>query len=157
MKHFRVPAFTVIELVIALLLMSVVTGIAFTAWSLTNRRLVTFREQAKQAANYRLLHMAIRQDMEQADSILVEQGALSCHGTMKFVRYELLDSVIIREQDGAIVDSFHFAIDSVYLGFESKPQNIDPGKIDEIRLYLHSSSRHFIIQQYKVYDAASLF
>lgn len=155
MKRIKIPAFTIIELVVALLLMTIVVAVAYAALALTSKQLGGLQQRFGTDNEHRLLQHALQHDFDAAERIILQEGRLVCLSPSNAIRYELLDSAIVRHTDD-VRDSFHFSIDSAFIGFESKPQLKEGGFIDELRCQLRSKKNSYPVYVHKVYDAVQL-
>lgn len=156
MKHLKLAAFTIIELVVALLLMTIVVAVAYAALTLTGKQLGGLQQRFGIDNEHRLLQYALQQDFEAADRIVRQEGFLVCLRPSNTVRYELLDSTIVRHVDDETRDSFHFALDSAFVGFESREQVEEGGLVDELRLQLQAKKNSYPVYVHKMYDAVNL-
>ncbi|MEH6305262.1 hypothetical protein RYH73_06385 [Olivibacter sp. CPCC 100613] len=156
MKPPKLPAFTIIELVVALLLMTIVVAVAYAALALTSKQLGGLQQRFGIDNEHRLLQHALQQDFEAADRITQQEGHLIFRSPVNTIHYELLDSAIVRHGPDETRDSFHFALDSAFVGFESREQIEENGLIDELRLQLKSNKNSYPIYVHKVYDAVNL-
>lgn len=156
MKRTKLKAFTIIEMIVALILMAIVVSIAFAALSLTNKQLYSFQKRFDTMSDYRLLQNALSQDMQHAESVTREAHTLRCINDQQQVLYTFEDSVVVRQDAASSTDSFFFQVDSVFLGFEGTLQQKEGGLIDEIRLSLKRKEEAFTVHQRKNYDASTL-
>jgi len=144
------------ELMIALLLMTIVVAIAYMALSLTGKQLAGMQNHFSAANTYRSLQHALQEDMRKSNEVLWQEGSLLCAMSPDTASYSFQDSLIIREISSLATDSFKLHIDSAFFGFESLPQMQENELVDEVRLHLSIGKESFLIQQQKRYDAATL-
>lgn len=156
MKQIKLEAFTVIEMIVALILVAIVVSIAFAALSLTNRQLYSFQRRFDTMSDYRLLQNALSQDMQHAERVTRQARTLRCTKDNWQVLYTFEDSVIIRQDTALSTDSFFFKVDAVFLRFEGISQQKEGGLIDEIGLSLKRKEEAFMVHQRKMYDASVL-
>lgn len=156
MKRTKLKAFTVIEMIVALILVAIVVSIAFAALSLTNKQLYSFQRRFDTMSDCRLLQNALSQDIQHAERVTGQAGTLRCTKDQWRVLYTFGDSVIIRQDAALSTDSFFFKVDAVFLGFEGIPQHKEGGLIDEISLSLKRKEEVFTVHQRKMYDASVL-
>jgi len=156
MKWTKLKAFTVIEMIVALILVAIVVSIAFAALSLTNKQLYSFQRRSSTMSDYRLLQNALSQDIRHAERVTGQARTLRCTKDRWQVLYTFEDSVIIRQDTALSTDSFFFKVDAVFMGFEGALQQEEGGLIDEIRLFLKQKKEAFIVHQRKSYDAGTL-
>jgi|GEM_PF-414841 len=156
-KAPKLKAFTIIEVIVALLLMAIVMGIAYTVLSLVDKQSASLSSNFGTQQDYRLLQEALLQDANRAKTLYLKEGALCCANDTGTISYLFLDSAIVRQAFDLPADTFHFRIDSLYLGFENFPQDRENGLVDEVSLYIWKNRQSFIIHQEKIYDAQTLW
>jgi prepilin-type N-terminal cleavage/methylation domain-containing protein len=109
-KPGKLSAFTMIELVVAMMISAIVISIAFYAWTLISSQLV--KRQARSAAitEYTLFQRALVRDMDNAQRISDSAGSslflLDIDGHK--VRYAIGADRILRDLDG-LTDTFRLA------------------------------------------------
>jgi|GEM_PF-3122393 hypothetical protein len=102
------PAFTMIELVVAMLISAIVVAIVFYAWSLFSAQLQRRQAQSGKMAEYVLFHRALGRDVEKAQRISDSAG----YGSLRMdidghrVGYSIGADYILRDLDG-VGDTFH--------------------------------------------------
>jgi len=157
MKHPKLASFTVVEVAVALLLMAIVVALAYSVLIRSHKQLGSFEQHFTTDNSYRLLHHALQHDMHVAQTAQQAAGTLLLQlADQSTVHYTFSDSLVIREMPEIAVDSFRFQVDSIYFGFEAKPQIKDGGLVDEVRLYLQQDRLPYVLHQEKMYDAATL-
>lgn len=157
MKHRKLKAFTIMELMVALVLTALVIAVAFTVFSLSTKQFTLLTKRFEVDNEYTLLQYTLQLDMQHADYLSLNENGFKCVNNNDQINYLLLDSIILRQHLSGTVDSFYFKIDSVSLNFEKRYQPAIDGLIDEVHLTLGRDERAFIIHQRKHYDAKTLF
>lgn len=114
-KSHNIKAFTIIELVIALLLSSVVIGVVYTAFALWKNQFTGYHNRSMETGGYAGLCKALQTDTERA--LYVEDSA----GVLLFrtpgragVRYRLAQRRLFRSE-GENTDSFFVEVESIGL------------------------------------------
>jgi prepilin-type N-terminal cleavage/methylation domain-containing protein len=101
------PAFTMIELVVAMMISAIVISIAFYAWTLISSQLVKRQSRSAAITEYTLFQRALVRDMENAQRISDSAGSslfqLDIDGHK--VRYAIGADRILRDRDG-LTDTF---------------------------------------------------
>ena len=100
-------AFTMIELVVAMMISAIVLSIAFYAWSLLSNQLTRRQRRSAAIMEYTIFQRAIVRDMERAEAVRDSGGAFLMDMPDHRVRYMLSPDRILRDLDG-VTDTFHF-------------------------------------------------
>ncbi|HEY0067686.1 MAG TPA: prepilin-type N-terminal cleavage/methylation domain-containing protein [Flavisolibacter sp.] len=115
-RNLNIKAFTIIELVIALLLSSVVIGVTYTAFALWKKQFTGYHNRSAETGGYVVLCKALQSDADRA--LYIEDSA----GVLLFrrpgfpdVRYELSGSRLLRTE-GESIDSFFVQVEGLEAG-----------------------------------------
>jgi prepilin-type N-terminal cleavage/methylation domain-containing protein len=105
----KIQAFTIIEVVVAMLIASVVAAIAYNAFYMLNRQFLSFRNRSAANNIYFLLSTAFQNDFDRALAIrdTLDNRHLIFTEAGNQIRYEIGQSFIVRQSNGSI-DSFLF-------------------------------------------------
>lgn len=106
MNKNKLPAFTLMELTIAMLIAAVLLGLAFRV--LGGFTTLFGQQQREKLKKYEqdLLPHRLRQDFFKADSILYGESELELYDSTGVVRYTFADTVVLRDQYALRTDTF---------------------------------------------------
>lgn len=104
----RYKAFTIIELIMAMLISSVIIGIIYYVYILFNHQFSAYRQKANAIDEYLIFRSAFQRDIESADAVTnpstKEINCFTILGGLS-VQYEFEDSCIVRSREG-VQDTF---------------------------------------------------
>ncbi len=160
----KLPAFTLIELAIAMLISSIVISITYTVYTLVQRSYAEFQKKNQDLAYLIRIDQLLKKDFRQADFIYIEGRHLKCTKRDIFIAdYECNPHYLVRKSLG--LDTFKVEIGNYTCFFEKK--RIDPAsflentplemrRIDELILILTYHQDSIPYHYYKQYSSSDL-
>ena len=152
-KH-RIPAFTVIEVMVALVLTALVISFIFGGIRFLQRQSDTLVRRLEISGEVDRFYRALQTDANRASEIRCGIDEMEFSGKDSTIYYQLNDSVSIRKAD-LLADTFRIRIDSLACWFAGGKQEPDHDQVDEICIYLSQNNRPVPIWIRKHYDMAT--
>ncbi len=118
MSMKRYAAFTMMELVVAMLISSMVISIGFYAFSLFSQQLVKRRARSAKVSEYLIFRRAFGRDMDLADAVTdsAEGGPLLLSVDGQELRYSMHGTYILRDK-GGLEDTFYLGGGTTAVGY----------------------------------------
>ncbi|UMY66256.1 MULTISPECIES: hypothetical protein [unclassified Flavobacterium] len=115
LRHKTVPAFSVFEVIIALVVTAIVVSLVFVLFDIVGGRLRDLKTENEKTADLNRLCFLLNRDVFDATSLRVSDSVATFgYASADSARYRGTDRYLIREQRG-YVDTFHLA----FRGFRS--------------------------------------
>ena len=114
-----VPAFTVMEVTISMLVAAIVVAMAYSAYGIIAKSWLGFTEKNRQMAVVLCLDELLRRDFEKATLVEQEQGGILISGGERFVQYQIGPEQVLRIS--SITDTFKIKPLNLQACFEGKP------------------------------------
>jgi len=106
MNKNKLPAFTLMELTIAMLIAAVLLGLAFRVLGGFTTLFSEQQRQKTEGYEQDLLPHRLRQDFFRADSVLYGEPQLELYDSIGVIRYTFADTVVLRDQYALRTDTF---------------------------------------------------
>ncbi|MCD0487360.1 prepilin-type N-terminal cleavage/methylation domain-containing protein [Pedobacter sp. MC2016-14] len=156
----KLAAFTLLEVTIAMLLISIVLGITYTAYRLVSRSYVTYAQKQERLATFLTADKLLRQDFLQAKGIVkLADGTakgLELETPQGLITYQFAEAYLLRDQHALRIDTFKLAVKAPGLFFEGEPAEAD-GKVDQLHFETQLEGAALILNYKKLYSAQDLF
>lgn len=150
----KLPAFSLIEMLVVLVLSSIITGAVYYAYYTVNTFQVSLSRKYTSLRSAATLGYRLRTDVENARiTTKLDSGFQCVLPSNRVITYVLHDQYITRHQD-ALIDTFRFKTSEKFFLFEGKENPMAP--IDEIILEGRILEKNLRYHVAKEYDAASL-
>ncbi|PHS07176.1 MAG: hypothetical protein COA88_09275 [Kordia sp.] len=101
----HIKAFTILEVVISLALMSIIIAMAYSLYSMLSKQLYVYSDETELVNNYNQLHSLLVRDVHNSNKLIaIEEQVylLSSNDTIKYYTY---DNSLIRVR-GEMIDTF---------------------------------------------------
>ena len=153
--NYRLSAFTVIEVMVALILTALAISLIFTGIRLAKRQSDTLMGQFTDSGEIDRLYAALQADASRASEIRRLPQGLDFRRADTIVLYLFADSLCVRKI-GHSTDTFCVQIDSMACWFLNKPRENQLGVVDECTLQVSINNRSAPLLVRKTYDMATL-
>jgi Tfp pilus assembly protein PilE len=158
--NHKVPAFTIMELTIAMLISAIVIGMMYTAYTIVSHSYLSFADRNGGTSTLTVLDQRLNRDISKAEIISRDSNTVTLTSSKDTVSYHFLTNGIVRQK--MLADTFKVNIVSFNTSFESDPVEGDqlPGqgkRIDDIRLVLLLDSQKIPYHYHKTYSSVNLF
>jgi prepilin-type N-terminal cleavage/methylation domain-containing protein len=158
MTRSSLPAFSLPEMLVVMVLSSIIVSIIYFSFQTISSYQVRLSNQKKSAEDAGTLYYILKKDVQQCNAVkaLDDDEILCEYWAGSNVSYAFLSDYTLRTQQSRI-DTFTCAFTIPVFSFEDKPVSHYPATISEIRLpRAENSTGPLNILLYKYYDAASL-
>ncbi len=113
----RLPAFTLLELIVGMIVSTIVLTVIFTAWHIVSKQSEQFSIRSEKNRDRSLLHSFLILDTESADSVYSDGREIFCYSSYRTElrlnsSYTLGENFVIRKtataNDTFFIDAFSF-------------------------------------------------
>lgn len=156
----KVKAFTIMELIIAMMLTTLIVGITFYSMRLVEGNASKLTANFKQNQAFIRLRTALKKDAEQASHILSTSNGFLCQQDHQLVRYALDGQALYRtvddRYDRQLLDSFDLPVTELILSFQNSELINEDQLIDLIQCGVQAQNSTITISIVKTYDSVTL-
>lgn len=156
MYRSRLPAFSLVEMLVVMVLSTIIVGIIYFSFSTIQSYQSQLIRQKQAAEDFSTLYYIVKRDVQLSSIVRAPSNAvITCEYPEKQVEYSFFDNRVVRRQQER-VDTFRLAF-SPQLLRAGKLLSEFPAVVDEVRLATGTDSSGFNqLTVYKYYDAATL-
>lgn len=132
----KLKAFTLLELVVTMALMSIIATMAYMGYELVRNQIKDWQTNKIYQAQQLTLMTILEQDMLMADACVFnkQQNTLICEGKNKEVLYDFSNPTPVRKQVSRI-DTFEINLKNITVSYLNDKQ-INDGFVNSITLYI---------------------
>jgi Tfp pilus assembly protein PilE len=158
-KH-RLPAFTIMELTVAMLISAIVIAITYTAFSMVSGSYVSYTAKHNEMAVLIRLDELLKKDFIKADDIYQEQDGVRFLLKQQPISYRFEPGEVIRIS--TVTDTFKVATDALILSFERQPLSSETStdqelnRVDELAFSIVYQKEKFPYHYLKQYSSKNL-
>ncbi len=148
----KIPAFTIMELAIAMLLSAIVISLAYTGYSLLLRQYEQHSRSTSADSELIFFDHTFRQDIAAAEAVLYDDQSIICYseeGVITYTRAE--DSLMIRH--GAGNDTLRIGMRNMQVFFRGAIQSIPGLFCDDIQVEVQLQGETLYLRYRKEYAA----
>ena len=158
-KRNNIPAFTIMELVIAMLISAIAIGLMYSAYTIVSKSYLSFTGRNEDISTVLLLDQRLNRDISKAEVITRVNNTITMKSGKDTIRYNFAGSLVIRQS--LLTDTFKVNTDGVLTSFESmnvdEPPADNQGKvIDDIRFILLFKGQKIPYHYHKAYSSVNL-
>ena len=154
-KH-KVPAFTLMEVTIAMLIAAIAIAVTYTAYRIVSGTYINYTKKQDHVATFSLADQLMKKDFLQADQILRTQDGLDMLSPGALISYQFKDSLMLREQHSLETDTFKLQVKAPRFSFEN--QDVAEGAaVDQFDFQTLLEGEVIPLSYKKTYSAQSLF
>ena len=159
MSKYRVKAFTLLEVTIAMLIAAIVIGIAYTAFSIVHKTYSAYHTKNNEMATVLRLNELLKKDFKRAGIVLKDTNGLVLKDTSNLVRYRFEEAYVIRI--AGIIDTFKLQTETITVGFEGVPVDVvsdteEQNRVDDLIFNLLFRDEKIPYHYHKQYSSADL-
>lgn len=150
--HFpkTIPAFSLNETLVALLITTIVASMAFSVFSLVEKQMQSAQQGYQHRTEFLHLKESLWVDFHQSDGVWynAKEATLLCHNEMAPVRYRFTAQGVIRDRDtlDVPIESLEFFFDNI---------SVTTGEVDALRLITPTTHGQRQLFVYKTNAATS--
>lgn len=155
MMTAKIKAYTIFELVLAMLLAVVVIGMAYTAYSIFCRIQKNYSGYVDRNTELLVFKKLIYNDLDQSSAVVLADSSMVLKGLANEpeIRYEIHPQFMVRVS--MIRDTFHLKDLTVTASFENETRINGP--IDLLTLRFEHAHAPFVMSIAKLYTSVELF
>ena len=156
MKNRKLVAVTVLELIVAMLISSIVITMAYASYAMFSRLFFTFRNNNELSSEILLADRMLRKETDQSSVIIKTQNGIELYSAGGRVQYYNESDFLVRES-GEMKDSFYIPSVNINYYFNQQEQFTDGQPVDRISVeYRRDTEDDEILHigYYKKYGAA---
>jgi hypothetical protein len=155
----KIPAFTIMEITITMLISAIVIGITYTAFSIISRSYRSFDNKHKDMAVVLRLDELLQKDFNRAEVVLKDTDGIALKDSSRIIKYRFNPDYVLRI--GIAVDTFKVKTDSVNMTFENTVVNEmkadeEENRLDELDLNVTLQNEKIPYHYHKIYSSANL-
>jgi len=156
----RIPAFTIMELTIAMLISAIVIGLMYLAYAIISHSYLSFVDRNNNTSTITSLDRRLNRDIDKAEMIYRDSNTVTMRSNIDTVIYRFRADRVIRQK--LIVDTFKVNTEGFVTSFESVPVDGNtPGdeekKIDDLQIVLLAEGQKIPYHYHKSYSSVNLF
>lgn len=152
----KLPAFTLMEVTIAMLIAAIAIAITFTAYRIVSGSYIGFSKKQVELAGFVNLDKLLKQDFMTAKNVLKSSTGMLMETEDGLIRYEIDKDYVIRDQFSLRIDTFKLTTNNTEFFFEKN--TVDDGNaIDQFGFETLVLGQLVPLHYHKLYSAQDLF
>lgn len=152
----KLPAFTLMEVTIAMLIAAIAIAITFTAYQIVSGSYLNFTRKQDRIAIFVTADKLLKQDFLKAKKITKISEGLVMEMEEGLISYNFRSDYLLRDQYSIRTDTFKLKIDKLNFLFENEVV-ADTGLIDQCSFETEIDKQAISLYYQKVYSARDLF
>lgn len=156
MINKKLPAFTLMEVTITMLIAAIAVAITFTAYRIVSGVYLNFTRKQDRVATFITADKLLKQDFYRANRIVKIQDGLSIEMNGRFINYRFKADYFLRDQFSLRTDTFKLKIDNLNFLFENEAV-ADGSKVDQCSFETEIDRQPISLYYRKIYSATDLF
>jgi hypothetical protein len=159
MKGRRIPAFTLMEIAIAMLISALLIGMTYTIYSIVARSFAAFTKKNNAIAMISRLDELLKKDFDRADRIEKTENGIAMTRNGQSVIYTISPGALLRT--AGITDTFKIAVISSTASFEGRAiaastPDAESSRIDDFDMLFVAENDTLTGHYHKTYSSANL-
>jgi len=159
MINRKIPAFTIMEVTITMLISAILIGITYTAFSIISRSYHSFDNKHKDMAVVLRLDELLQKDFNRAEIVLKDTDGIAMMDSSRIIKYRFTSDYVLRI--GLVIDTFKVKTDSVSTAFENTMVNEmkadeEGNRLDELDMNATLQNEKIPYHYHKIYSSANL-
>lgn len=155
----RIPAFTIMELTVAMLISAIVIGLMYSAYAIISKSYLSFVDRNNNASTLAFLDRRLSRDIDKAEFIWRDSNTVTMRSNKDTVIYRFQADRVIRQK--LLADTFKVNTDGLSTSFESVPvdgnqSNTGEKKIDDLLIVLLAEGQKIPYHYHKTYSSVNL-
>ncbi|WP_407427537.1 hypothetical protein [Arcticibacter sp.] len=153
---FRVAAYTILEMTIAMLLAAITIGITYTAFSMIGQSYRHFDKDNKEHTSFVLVDKLLQKDIQGAVLVSSTSEGIDIKDSKGNIRYIFTADYILRDQYEVSRDTFYIPNRDLRALFENEEVMTEERLVDYIAFFATLNSREFPLVYRKYYSSTEL-
>lgn len=152
----KLPAFTLMEITIAMLIAAIAIAITFTTYRIVSGAYFNFTKKQEMVATLTTMDKLLKKDFLNAKSIVKTADGVFLEVNKGIVTYSFKDSYVLRDQFSLRIDTFKLQVNELNFSFEK--DIVEEGKeVDQLNFKTQLEGDFIPLQYQKTYSAQDLF
>lgn len=152
----KLPAFTLMEVTIAMLIAAIAIAITFTAYRIVSGVYFDFSKKQEKVATLTTIDKLLKQDFMNSRSIVKTTDGIFLEVNKGIVTYSFKENYILRDQFSLRIDTFKLQVNELNFSFENNV--VEEGEeIDLLNFKTQLDGDLIPLQYLKTYSAQDLF
>ncbi|RQO69383.1 hypothetical protein DBR43_14955 [Pedobacter sp. KBW06] len=156
MLNKKLPAFTLMEVTIAMLIAAIAVAVTFTAYRIVSGSYLNFVRKQDRVAVFITADKLLKQDFLKARKIIKVQDGLALEMEDGMVNYNFNNAYLFRDQFSLRTDTFRLRIDKLNFLFENEVV-ADGDPVDQCSFETEIDKQTISLYYQKTYSAKDLF
>jgi len=156
----RIPAFTIMELTVAMLISAIVIGLMYSAYAIISKSYLSFVDRNSNTSTIALLDRRLSRDIDKAEMIQRDSNTVTIRSHKDTIIYRFQSDRVIRQK--LLADTFKVSTESFSASFKSIPVDgntlsDDEKKIDDLQIVMLAEGQKIPYHYRKTYSSVNLF
>lgn len=152
----KVPAFTIMEVTISMLIAAIAIGITYTAYRIVSGTYSDYTKKQDRVAAFTVADKLLKKDFMMADHIIKTADGLDIESENGLIRYQFTEGYILRTQSALHTDTLKIPVKSGNFSFED--QVADEGAVvDQLNFETQLEGQDIPLVYKKIYSSQNLF
>lgn len=152
----KIPAFTLMEVTIAMLIAAIAIGITFTAYRIVSGSYLDFTKKQTRISTFINADRLLKQDFQRAKRIFRSADGITMEMTTGVIRYEFNNEYVLRDQFSLRTDTFKMKVNKLSFLFENEANEADQ-LVDQCSFETETDGQRILLYYQKLYSAQDLF
>lgn len=152
----KIPAFTLIEMTIAMLIAAIAIAITFTAYRIVSGGYAGFSKKQVELADFVRLDKLLKQDFMASKRIIRSSDGVVLELDAGVIQYSIDSAFVVRDQFSLRRDTFKQVIKNVNFSFENNDSEYEQ-LVDQLSFESIVQAQMVPFHYYKLYSAQDLF
>ena len=159
MINQKIPAFTIMEVTITMLVAAILIGITYASYSIVSKSYLSFTIKNNDMTGLETLDKLLKRDFDRAEIIKKDTSGIALKGAGYTVKYEFMPDLIVRISGRQ--DTFKIKPVELNTLFEGMPVNdVNPSdeqnRLDQLDIILLFQTEKIPYHYHKQYSSANL-
>jgi len=151
----RIPAFTLLEVTVSLLITAVVIAITYTVAHIVTVNYQHYKKKQDRIVTFNTLDQLLKKDFSRPGKMIRTDTGLQIETTDGLISYAFEDKYVLRNQYALQTDTFHLPVRRVDCAFE-KEESVSGQNMDRLELQITLEAEDITLIYQKTYSAHEL-
>jgi prepilin-type N-terminal cleavage/methylation domain-containing protein len=151
----KLPAFTLIEMTVAMLIAAIAISIAFTSFKIVSGLYINYKRKQDGFSQVLWIQKLLSKDFDVAYKIIKKNDGLELSTHNGIIKYTFEKEVIVRDQASLKVDTFKFVPYAVQYDFE-RAETLDEHLVDHLSFSIKQDNTVLPMSFFKTYSSTDL-
>lgn len=152
----KVPAFTLMEVTIAMLIAAIAIGITYAAYHIVSGTYINYTRKQDRVATFTVVDQLLKKDFLLADQIIRSADGINIQDQQGTISYQFKDTYILRYQYALQTDTFKLQVKSPGFSFENNLAE-EESPVDQLSFDTQLEGETIPLVYQKIYSAQTLF